>query len=147
MDVAASHNSWDPGHMNGWFQTDSPLDPTIHIYNSIVNHTGWTWTDYHVNVKLSRNFTLTHADVTSPGGWSSTITAPVLVGSDWIGKIDFFAGTGVPNLGTLVFDYQFHFNGNTSYTFQQELIPTPEPSVLALLGLAGLFAIRRRVNK
>ncbi len=146
MNVDASHNSWDYGHMIGWFQTDTALDPTIHIYNSIVNHTGFTWTDYHVNVTLSRDFTLTHADVTAPSGWSSAITAPVQVGNDWVGKIDFLAGTPVPNLGTLTFDYQFHFNGNTFYTFSQELLPTPEPGASLLLGcgLVGLYAMRGR---
>jgi hypothetical protein len=46
---------WRPGHINGTVITDTELDPTIKIINSIDNDTTFVWTDYHINVSMDRH--------------------------------------------------------------------------------------------
>jgi PEP-CTERM motif len=143
LNIDGSHNIWDSGHIQGDIITDSDLDPSLTLSNSIDNDTGSTWTDYHVKVTMSKVFTLDNVTVANPG-WTSVTTAPAQVGSDWIGYIDYFAGSPIPNLGAINFSYRLSFTGSAS--FQEELTPTPEPGTLVLLagGLIGLVAIRRR---
>jgi len=123
--------------------TDSEADPSLNLLHSIDNDTGFTWTDYHLKITLNKTFSL--SNVTVDNGWSPVITAPTQVGSDWIGYIDYYAGTPIINGGTLDFGYTMTFTGGAS--FSEELTPTvPEPGTFALMacGLAGLLVMRRR---
>ena len=149
LTVDGTHNIFDAGHVLGTITTDTAEDPILTIFNSLDNDTGLDWVAYHVNVSMSQPFTISGDNVTAPADWSSTITSqPVMVGSDYVGQIDYMAGTPVADGETLTFGYAIDFSGSTSYSFCQELIPVsvPEPATLALAtcGLLGLFALRRR---
>jgi hypothetical protein len=143
LDIDGSHNTWDSGHIQGDIIADSELDPSLTLNNSIDNDTGSIWTDYHVKVTMNKTFSIDNVTIGNPG-WTSVTTAPANIGSDWIGYIDYFAGTPVPNLGVINFSYRLTFLGSAS--FQEELTPTPEPGTLVLLvgGLIGLLVVRRR---
>jgi len=151
MTVDAAHNSWDYGHMIGWFDMD-PLDgdPTIKVINSIDNDTGFDWTDYHVNIYMNLPFTLTNAIVYNPNDWSATpgTISATWNGSEYVGSIDYNYGTTVAVGGTLDFGYKLNFVGSPGghYTYTQEVLPTPEPGTFVLLacGLVGLLVMRRR---
>jgi hypothetical protein len=148
MTIDGTHNLWDAGHMLGTFTTNTDLDPTIKVINSIDNDTLIDWTDYHLKIKMGNPFTLSNAIVYGPGGWTANITSqPVQVGSQWVGVIDYVAGTPVlAGSGTLDFGYKMSFSGSTSYSYCQEMVPTPEPGTIVLLacGLIGILVIRRR---
>ena len=144
--IDGSQKLWDYGHIQGDIITDTPTDPTLALFNEINNDTGIAWGDYHVQVTMSKPFTFSSIGVTN-GGWTFTSTAPVLVGSDWIGYIDYF-GYGNPVLvgGTLAFNYSMTFTGGAS--FQEQLMPSPVPEsgtfALMACGLTGLLVMRRR---
>lgn len=141
---------WSPGHMVGWFQTDTPDDPTIRVINTIDNETGFSWTAYRLNLFMSAPFTLSAAVVYDPVDWTATITQqPIWNGTNYQGQIDYSGGTAIAPGGSLEFGYKMSFSGSTSYNFTQEMIPIPEPSagvLLAGLGttLAGIWLFRRR---
>jgi hypothetical protein len=144
--IDGSQKLWDAGHIQGAIITDTETDPTLALFNEINNDTGIAWGDYHVMVTMSKPFTFSGIGVTN-GGWTFTSTAPVPVGSNWIGYID-YAGYGNPvlALGTLAFNYSMTFTGGAS--FQEALTPSPvpEPGTFALMacGLTGLLVMRRR---
>jgi hypothetical protein len=144
LGIDVYHNVFGTGAMGGNIYTDTPEDPSLNLLHSIDNDTGITWTGYHLKITLSQFFSL--SNVTVDNGWSSVITAPMQVGSDWIGYIDYYSGTPIPNLGTLNFGYTMTFTG--SVTFSEQLTPTsvPEPGTITLLacGLMGLFVLRRQ---
>jgi hypothetical protein len=145
LSIDGTHNLWDAGHIQGDIITDTETDPKLTLFNEIDNDTGIAWGDYHVKVTMSKAFTFSNVGVAN-SGWTFNTTAPVLVGSNWIGYIDYYAGTPVLALGTLDFNYSMTFIGSTS--FQEELTPSPvpEPGTFALMvcGLTGLLVMRRR---
>ena len=65
---------WSPGHMLGYFYTDSADDPTVTVRNTLDNDTGFTWTAFRVNVYMTNTFSLSNPNVFTPGGWTSAIT-------------------------------------------------------------------------
>jgi hypothetical protein len=148
-----------PAHLLGNITTDSSLDPTITVHNTIDNDTGFAWTGYQVNIYLSYPFTVFNQQVFSPltpSGWSvsplGTITA-AWDGTEYKATLNYTGGTPVaydPNpllTGSFEFGYKINFSGATQYAFCQEMIPVPEPAtmvLLALAGLAGLLFLRRK---
>ena len=137
--------AWAVGSMGGTISTDDGTDPTLQLGEQIDNDTGSTWNDYHVTITMSQPFSFSNIGVAN-SGWTYNPTAPVLVGSDWIGYIDYYAGTPVPNGGTLDFSLSIAFTGTTS--FEEDLMPStvPEPGTFALIvfGLTGLLVMGRR---
>jgi hypothetical protein len=135
---------WWPAHEVGYFTTDTELDPTIWVRNTVLNDgeiDPLVWSDFHINIYMNKTFTILDA-ATLPDWTVSNITQPTVQGSQWVGTVDYLAGTPV-NLGDLgQFDVQLSFLGSISFTL--ELIPTPEPSTLLLVGLGGLLMLRRR---
>jgi hypothetical protein len=138
------HLTFATGTIYGDILTDTEIDPSLNLLHSIDNDTAFTWTDYHLKITLNKTFTLT--GVTVDNAWTYVVTAPTLVGSDWIGYIDYYAGNLIPNGSTLNFGYTMTFVG--SVAFSEELTPTsvPEPGTFALLacGLMGLLVIKRQ---
>jgi hypothetical protein len=142
-----------PGHMVGSFTTDSELDPNVKVTNSVDNDTTFTWTDYHINLYMNKTFTLSSVQAVDPNDWTYNVVQPLGTpsaiydahGNPWsyVGTVNFYAGTPVPNDdSTLTFSYKMSFLG--SIAFEQEMIPTPEPATLTLLALGGLALMRRR---
>jgi hypothetical protein len=146
LSIDGSQNIWAAGHVQGDIITDTPTDPTLALFNEIDNDTGIAWGDYHVQVTMSKPFTFSNVGVAN-SGWTFTTIAPVLVGSDWIGYINYFGyGNPVLALGTLDFNYSMTFTGGTSFQEQLTPSPVPEPGTFALMvcGLTGLLVMRRR---
>ena len=93
---------------------------------------------------MDTSFTFSNISVAN-SGWTFTSTAPTLVGSNWIGYIDYYAGTPVPDSGTLDFDYSITFTGSASFAEQLTPSPVPEPTTAGcfLLGLGALVFCQR----
>lgn len=142
-----------PGHVLGTISTDSDLDPTLTLASAFDNDTPFVWTDYHVNIFMNHVFTVVPASVSvfndSIGDWTGGLTQQATsTGTNYMAKLDFYAGTPVPIGDTLYFSYAIQFSGATSFSFTQEMIPTPEPSTLSLLAggalLLGARTLRRK---
>jgi len=152
MDVYGNHNIWGPGHIEGYFLTDTEADPMIGLSHWIDNDTAFDWGDYHIKVTMSKLFSINTVGVANTG-WTFTSTAPVAVGTNWVGYIDYYAvnpyADQVSIGGTLGFSYSVSFTGSVYY-FGEELTPTPvpEPGTTALAMMGGLllagWTVRRR---
>jgi hypothetical protein len=150
MDIYGDHKIWGSGHIEGYFLTDTETDPMIGLSHWIDNDTAFAWGDYHIKVTMSKSFSFSAVAVANTG-WTSTFTAPVAVGTNYVGYIDYVAVNPYLNPvsigGTLGFSYSVSFIGSVYY-FGEELTPTPvpEPGTFALMacGLAGLLVLRRR---
>ena len=150
MEIYGDHNLWGSGHLLGYFTTDTETDPTLALTHSIDNDTGTDWGDYHVMVTMNKTFSFSGISVAN-AGWTYTYTGPTLVGSDWIGYIDYYAGTPVLAGGNLTFNFSVSFTGSVNFSEQLTPSPVPEPGTTALavtggLVLAGLAVRRRRVE-
>jgi hypothetical protein len=145
---------WGPGTMLGNITTTSAGDPSLRFHNDIENGSGQDWTAYSVIVFLSQPFTITNVAVFTPGDWSFTYsTNSTWNGSAYEGFVDYTGGTSVSgdpeNPGTFDFAYKLVFDGATSYTLSQELIPVPEPGTGGLLAMGLLLGgyINRRLRR
>jgi hypothetical protein len=149
VNIDGSQKLWGTGDIFGTITTDTEEDPKLTLLHDIDNDTAYDWTDYHAVVTMSKTFTFDNVTVDN-AGWTFVVTQPVLVGSDWVGSIDYYAnGNPVAPLGDLSFSYRMTFIGSASY--HEELTPSgdaniPEPSMMVLLagGLVGLFVVRRK---
>jgi hypothetical protein len=112
-----------------------------------------------VDVFLSQPFTITNVLVYTPSDWTIQYTMNSYWNNNvnaYEGNIDFSGITdpvsGDPdNPGTLDFSYKILFSGATSYTFTQEMSPSPvpEPGTVGLLAMGGLLygLINRRIRQ
>ena len=65
-----------PGHMSGYFYTDSAEDPKATKSYQILNESGFTWAGYNVNVYMDRAFSISNAFATLPADWTVAVTQP-----------------------------------------------------------------------
>jgi hypothetical protein len=147
LDIDGEQHFVEPGHILGPISTLTEDDPKLTLLHDIDNDTTDTWTDYHVQVTMSKLFTFDNVTVANTGWYASSIIQPALVGSDWIGYIDYQSGTPVAPGDSLSFGYRMTFVGSAS--FCEQLTPSvPEPSTLLLLacGVVGLLVARRRAR-
>ena len=134
------------GHIIGNITTDSAIDPTLAIANSIDNDTGFAWTAYNVNVYMSSDFDIENEFVSTPNDWTVSVIQPTYDGSDYMGQIQYLSGTPVAVGETFDFGYDIVFSGYTDFSFCQEMVAIPEPASLGLIALmfGGLY-FRRRI--
>jgi hypothetical protein len=144
--------------MMGTIQTDTVLDPTLHLSSAVNNDTGFVWNGYRVNVFMSVPFAFVPPapTVNNPpiSDWFlAGQIGPSLVGpSQYEGSLFFSAGTPVGIGGELDFNYAIQFASSLDYSFTQEMIPSlvpiPEPGTFILAGMGALvLALRCRRNR
>lgn len=79
---------WFPGHLQGDFTTDESDDPTVGIIEDISNDTDFDWTDYHITIGMTQNFSILNTGLVMPNGWTSSIVAPVAgTNNDYIARV------------------------------------------------------------
>jgi hypothetical protein len=133
----------------GDFTTDNDLDPSVRIIEDIDNDASFAWTDYHITMGMSHNFSFVTAGLVMPDGWTATVsavTAGIIPngGNGWVGTIDYVNDTGdaIAIGDTGEFGFKVSFSGSTSFCTEQN--PTPEPATIGLLGLGAMALLRRR---
>ena len=127
------HNSRDY-HSGSFYQIRS----NIRVINGFENDTGSAWTDYHVKVNMDQPFNLSNAASNS----LPVIGLPHLysrAGSSssgmYVGYIDYYAGTPVPNRRlSWIFDIRFLSPATVNYT--QEIVPHTRTRHASASGLA-----------
>jgi hypothetical protein len=140
--------NWYPAHVVGDFNTDTELDPKVLIDETVDNNTTFAWTDYHIDIWMTKDFSI--LSVITPEDWTSVITQPVSGqpipndGTGWLGTIDYSVGSGSPiAIGDEgEFGFKISFLGKVA--FYTEQVPTPEPTTMLLLGLGALVFTRRK---
>jgi hypothetical protein len=122
--------------------SSSTSDPSFETFLTVDNDTSFAWGGYDVQLLMPIPFMISsppQTEVTSPGNWSTVIDQPTLVGSNYVGYVNYSAGTPIALNGELDFNYTVSFTGQTSYNVgaTYTAVPVPEPGTLGLL-LAGL---------
>jgi hypothetical protein len=150
-----SGNQWlSSGSMDINIAASSTTDPILSIGSSINNTSSFAWTEYIVTLSMNQAFSINSANVSAPLGWSANITGPggPDISGNYIGTIDYLAGTPVAVSGTLDFNYVVQFTGSLSYSLTESVQAVPEPGVFSLLTsgallLGGLMMAKRRQAK
>jgi len=144
--------NWYPAHVVGDFNTNTELDPTVWIAETVDNNTTFAWTDYHITIGMTKSFSIS-TSVIAPDNWTFIITQPSVLGggqtlpnggTGWLGTIDYYVGAGSPIGIGQSGDFGFKVSFVGSVAFCTEQIPTPEPTTLALLSIGALAFMRRR---
>lgn len=140
---------WLPGHVLGDFTTDTELDPTVWIVEDVGNETTFAWTDYHIDIRMNKEFSI--VGVVSPPDWTWAITAPSpTIGDQWLGTVNYYAGTPIRAGGSGNFGLVVSFLGSVNFSLEQvptgapAAVPVPGALLLGGLGLGCAGWLRRR---
>ena len=130
--------SGEVAHINGTITTSSALDPTLAIGNSIDNDTDFDWTAYNVNVYMSSYFDILNEYVSTPTDWTVSVIQPTLVGSDYMGQIQYSGGTPVAVGGTFAVVGFLNLSGRFCHGGYLRLkgCAKCKPSILSCLGMS-----------
>jgi hypothetical protein len=111
------------------------VDPVIHITKQINNDSGFTWTDYHIQIAGQ-------GIAYVPGSATSDRFSTIVENGN---NIDFFSPASVPvnDSVTIGFDIQVP-SGQFGFSISQ--MPTPEPATVGLLALGSFALSRKRKN-
>ena len=109
---------------------------TFTINITAVNHTGFTWTGYSLDLDPAGTATF----VSGVGG--STVFKSVEHTSPY--TLKFWAPDVVPIGGTVGLQFDLDIPGGGPHTFTLTQEPIPEPATVALLGLGTLALLARR---
>ncbi|HAL44303.1 MAG: hypothetical protein A2Y12_15280 [Planctomycetes bacterium GWF2_42_9] len=143
--------NWFPGHVEGDFITDTELDPTVWIAETVQNQTTAAWVGYHIAIGMNKTFTISPS-VIAPDYWTFIVTQPTgnqalpnNNGTGWVGYIDYYVGTGAPIAVNESGDFGFKvsFLGGVAFCTEQVPVLVPEPATMGLLTL-GALALRRK---
>jgi hypothetical protein len=137
--------NWYPGHVLGDFITDTELDPTVWIAETVQNQTAAAWTGYQIKVTMNKTFSIS-TSVIAPDDWTYQISQPTQISpTSWVGIINYSVGTGnaiaIGDSGD--FGFKMSFLGGVSFCTEQTPVLVPEPMTMGLLAL-GALALRRK---
>lgn len=141
---------WYPGHVLGDFTTDTELDPTVWIIETVQNQTDFAWTDYHIDITMNKPFSI--VGVVTPPDWTWAITPPAQGATGYLGTVDYYAGTPIPVGGSGSFGVVVSFLGSVQFCLEQvptgesAVVPAPAALLLGGIGLGCVRWMRRRVN-
>ena len=143
--------NWYPAHVVGDFTTDTEEDPTVWIAETVDNNTTFAWTDYHIDIGMTKLFSIS-TSVIAPDDWTFVVTQPLVGGGQplpkggtgWLGTIDYYVGSGSPIAIGDSGDFGFKISFKGSVDFCTEQVPTPEPTTIMLLSLGALAFTRRK---
>jgi hypothetical protein len=137
--------NWYPGHVLGDFTTDSELDPTVWIAETVQNQTAAAWSGYQIKVTMNKTFSIS-TSVIAPDDWTYQISQPTQISpTSWVGIINYSVGTGnaiaIGDSGD--FGFKMSFLGGVAFCTEQIPVLVPEPMTMGLLAL-GALALRRK---
>jgi hypothetical protein len=149
--IVDANQYWNTGKVFGSVTTDTDTDPNIWSRNDVYNDTSFAWTDYHIQISMTKPFSILYT-TTPLEEWDASIGTPPTHYADgnYVAVINYVKsseeGSPVAIGSDGEFDYQISFTG--PITFQQVLTPSPEPATLALLGAGAMsLVLRRRKQK
>jgi hypothetical protein len=127
------------------------VNASLWFDETLDNDTTFAWTDYHIDIGMADVFTISHTNVTAPTDWTFIVTDPMpgLIpngeGPGYVGRIDYYIGTGSPIAIGAEAEFGFEipsFTGAGTYSTAQT--PTPEPATMTLLCIGALALTRRK---
>lgn len=116
---------------------ETTVDPIFHVVKTVINSSDYAWDSYELTLAISENNGGAGGFVNSPQ--SSVFTSASLTSTSIV-----YSGSsvGIGDSVVLEFDVEVSSTGLFSFCLTQN--PIPEPMTVAILGLGGIFLIRRK---
>ncbi|MCC6679751.1 MAG: hypothetical protein IT445_02510 [Phycisphaeraceae bacterium] len=132
---------WGPGAMFVDLTLDTPGDPITSFWKDVTNDSAAAWNGYQITI--SRDLPFSIDSTLAPGDWSSVVTPVTYGGSEYVGIIDYYAGTSIGVGDSGLFKVTVSFLDNANFCLVQVPTLVPEPSAAMLILLPALLARRR----
>lgn len=113
----------------------------INFNKSLTNNTNFFWSSFQIVLTPALGSTISNVAASSNASFSD-VNVSAGGGGSWVILWDQDMGTGVSTGGGAAFSFGFDIAGNLGFTMKQTPLPTPASA--ALLGVAGLWGVRRR---